>query len=174
MTWKTFHRRGEVLRAVIDTTARRRDGLLPMDVVGVRETFGDELTLLAALQLKWHTRLAGRIEHVLLEQPLDLSGAVAEAWGQTTDELPGLRLVLDHYRDHPLDDAMAAAMATATRKEHMMLAVTAGRSSVEDVSSAPIGAALEERARLTHRGATMVDPRPFPTFLERLRAVLAA
>jgi len=63
MTWTTFHRRGEVLRTVIDAADARRDGLLPMDVPGVPETFGDELSLLGALQLRWHTRLSGRLDH---------------------------------------------------------------------------------------------------------------
>ena len=33
-----------------------------MDVEGVGEAFADELDLLGALQLRWHTRLAGHIE----------------------------------------------------------------------------------------------------------------
>ena len=53
-------RRGEVLHAVIATADSRRDGALPLDVDGVADTFGDELALLGALQLRWHTRLAGR------------------------------------------------------------------------------------------------------------------
>src|SRR5690348_1859493 len=49
MTWKAFHNRGETLRSVIAASARRRDGILPMDVDGVSEFFRDELDLLAAL-----------------------------------------------------------------------------------------------------------------------------
>ena len=64
MSWKTFQNRGEVLRTVIATADARRDGSLPLDVDGVAETFGDAMTLLGALQLRWHTRLAGRIEQV--------------------------------------------------------------------------------------------------------------
>ena len=48
MTWTTFHRRGEILRTVIATTDERRDGVLPMDLDGVAETFGDEFTVLMA------------------------------------------------------------------------------------------------------------------------------
>ena len=62
MTWTSFHRRGEVLRDVIAAADQRRDGVLPRDVDGVSATFADDLELLGALQLKWHTRLAGRIE----------------------------------------------------------------------------------------------------------------
>ena len=96
------------------------------------ETFGDELTLLAALQLKWHTRLSGHIERELVTQPMDLEGAVEAAWGHAADDLPGVRRILDHYRAEPIDAAMAEAMTKATVKEHMLLAVMAGKSSVDD------------------------------------------
>lgn len=178
MTWKSFHNRGEILRTVTAAADARRDGLLPMDVEGVSETFGDELSLLAALQLKWHTRLAGNVEKALVDQPLDLDAAVASAWGDTADKLPGIRLILDHYRAEPLDDAMARAMTKATAKEHMMLAVTAGRSSVGDATAVSVGARLEEAARLQHRGiptvATPGGAHARPTLLDRLKAVVAA
>src|SRR6478735_1481131 len=102
MTWTTFHHRGEILRTVTRTADQRRDGILPMDVDGVRETFGDELSLLGALQLRWHTRLSGQLERALLHQPMDLEEAVVSAWHATADELPGTRLVLDHCRSEPL------------------------------------------------------------------------
>src|SRR5687768_132049 len=82
----------------LDTADERRDATLPMDVDGVAETFGDELSLLAALQLRWHTRLAGRIDRALAEQPLDLAAAVETAWADTADRMPGVRLILDGYR----------------------------------------------------------------------------
>ncbi|GAA5146488.1 hypothetical protein GCM10023340_17470 [Nocardioides marinquilinus] len=176
MTWTRFHRRGEVLREVVATANTRRDGLLPTDVPGVTETFADDLELLGALQLKWHTRLAGQVERALSEQPLDLPGAVATAWAATSDVLPGVRLVVDHYRAAPTSEAMAAAMATATRKEHAYLAAMAGLAGIgDDEAAAPIGARLEERARTLHRGAPVVpadDVRP--TWLDRLRAAFAA
>lgn len=175
MTWKSFHIRGEILRSVIATSDSRNDGILPMDVVGVAETFGDELTLLGALQLKWHTRLAGHIEHQLAAQPMDLQHAVEIAWGNASDELPGVRAILDRYRTEPLDQAMATAMAKATTKEHTMLAVMAGRSSVDDASSAPLGARIEEQARMAHRGSPVRTPDDdHPTFFERMKAVIAA
>lgn len=174
MTWKSFHHRGEILHSVIDTAAQRRDGLLPMDVEGVTETFGDELTLLAALQLKWHTRLAGHIERQLLDQPMDLPRAVAVAWGHAAEELRGVRAVLDHYRDQPLNEAMHVAMSRATHKEHLMLAVSAGLSSVDDDRAAPLGAALEDRARAGRGLPQVVAASIEQSFLERLRQVLAA
>lgn len=190
MTWTTFHSRGEILRTVIATANTRRDGLLPTDVEGVRDTFADDLELLATLQLKWHTRLAGQIERELVSQPLDLPLAVSTAWCATRDELPGVRLVLDHYRREPLDDAMASAMTIATRKERALLAVMAGQAGIGDEHlAAPIGARIEERARsmaaatdtatdtatvtTTDTGAVAAAD-DHPTFLERLRSVLAA
>lgn len=186
MTWTTFHHRGEILRAVIAAADTRRDGLLPLDVAGVSETFGDELTLLAALQLKWHTRLAGQIERALADQPMELDRAVESAWSQTASALPGVRLVLDHYRAEPTDEPMAVAMGRATGKEHMMMAVMAGRASVDDAISIRVGAHLEEAARLRHRGLRTVGtsrsggPRDAArgqhrlSLLDRLKAVVAA
>ena len=176
MTWTSFHNRGEILRSVIATAGVRRDGILPMDVPGVAETFGDELSLLAALQLKWHTRLAGHIERELITQPLDLQGAVEVAWSNTADELPGVRKILDHYRAEPTDAAMATAMTKATGKEHLLLAVMSGKSSVADPKAVPIGAEIEGRARHAHQHAVTVPAGPTeqPSLLERLKAVVAA
>ncbi len=151
MTWTTFHRRGEVLRAVTTAVDARRDGLLPMDVAGVRETFGDELSLIATLQLRWHTRLSGRLEHALMAQPTDIDEAVVGAWHATAAELPGTRLVLDHYRAEPIDGAMADALRTAAAKEHVLLAAMAGHSTADPAVTATRGRELEARARATYR-----------------------
>ena len=78
MTWTSYRNRGEILRTVIATADARRDGLLPWDVEGVAESFGDELTLLGALQLRWHTRLAGRIERELMARPMAFENAVVD------------------------------------------------------------------------------------------------
>ena len=47
-----------------------------MDVPGVAERFRDELDLLGALHLKWHTRLAGHIEseHPCRPYPVRVTG----------------------------------------------------------------------------------------------------
>jgi hypothetical protein len=153
MTWTTFHRRGEVLRTVIDAADARRDGLLPMDLPGVPETFGDELTLLGALQLRWHTRLSGHLEQALTPQSLNPDETAIAAWHATADELPGTRLVLDRYRADPVDDRMAGALATATAKEHVLLAAMAGRTGATTEATATAGSALEARARASHRSS---------------------
>lgn len=176
MTWKAFHSRGEILRGVVATASVRRDGILPMDLDGVAETFDDELDLLATLQLKWHTRLSGRIERALSDQPLDLTDAVAGAWADLAHEMVGVRLILDHYREHPVDETMRAVMAKATAKEHMYLALMAGRSNRNGDAARRVGAEIEEQARGLHAGrpvVTEVAPRS-PSLLDRLRAVIAA
>ncbi|HEY0952289.1 hypothetical protein [Nocardioides sp.] len=175
MTWKSFHSRGEILRTVIATANDRRDGLLPMDVDGVAETFGDELTLLGALQLRWHTRLAGRIDRELMQQPMDLERAVVTAWQATADELPGVLAIVDHYRAEPHDPAMAEAMTKSAAKERTMLAMMAGRVSAADRTAVRVGAAVEAEARATYRPVRPPVPRrSHPRLLARLKAALAA
>lgn len=180
MTWKSFHNRGETLRSVIATANTRHDGRLPMDVAGVAETFGPEhageLDLLGALQLKWHTRLAGHIERALMDQPFDLPGAVVTAWGNAYDELPGVRAVLDHYRDEPLDDAMAGAMAKAAVKERALMATMAGQAGVgQEAAAARIGARIEERARTRHAALPTITIQSHrgPSLVQRLKSALA-
>lgn len=174
MTWNSLHRRGEILRTVIDVAGARRDGTLPMDVPGVAETFGDERTLLGALQLRWHTRLAGRIERELMSQPMDLERAVVTAWQETATELPGILAVVDRYRAEPLDAAMAEAMSKSAAKERILMAVMAGRSSAQDGAAARVGAEIEARARATHRPAPPGSEHANDGLLERIRAALAA
>lgn len=183
MTWKSFHSRGDTLRSVIAAANERRDGVLPTDVEGVAERFHDELDLLAALQLKWHTRLSAKIEQALGLEPMDLREAIAHAWSDTVDELPGVRLVLDRYRADPTSPEMAEAMGRATDKEHMMLATVAGRSSVDDEIAVPVGAELEAHARALHQARTrsraievarrVHDEPERQSLLERLRDAVA-
>ena len=177
MTWKSFHHRGETLRAVIATANVRRDGLLPLDVAGVRETFEDELALLATLQLKWHTRLSGRIERELVAEPLDLAGAVERAWQEVADEMPGVRAILDHYRAEPVDEAMAEAMAKAT-VEGAPAAGDDGRTvqhrrpRCRPHRGAARGARPARRTRVWRRWSR--PSRGNPSLLQRLKAVVAA
>lgn len=174
MTWNAHQSRGEILREVSAAADARRDGVLPLDVDGVRRAFADELDLLGALQLRWHTRLAGQIDRTLMSQPLDLEQAVITAWRATADELPGIRAIVDRHRDHPLDDAMARAMTLATHKEHAWLAVLAGQASIDDPAGARVGARIEERARAGYRASVRPGAHAGPTLIDRLRAALAA
>lgn len=178
MTWDAFHHRGDVLRTVTAEVDRRRDGSLPMDLPGVSETFRGERDLLGTLHLRWHTRLAGRIERELAGQPLDLESAVVDAWRATADQLPGIRAVLDRQAadaDHA-DEETARVMAVAVAKERQMLAVLAGRVSTTEPEphGQRIGAELEERARTGWDQSTADDRVAPASFLHRLKAALAA
>lgn len=135
--------RAAILRDVISAGNARRDGRLPLDVPGAREVFADDLDLLGALQLRWQTRLAGRIERALMEQPMDLEGAVVAAWHRTADELPSVLAIVDRHRAEPTSAEMAASMRRSADKERELLALAAGAS----------GAAIESRARATYRPA---------------------
>ncbi|HET6167436.1 MAG TPA: hypothetical protein VFE07_11465 [Marmoricola sp.] len=193
MTWNTFHHRGAILQTVVETADRRRDGLLPMQLPGVTETFRDELDLLAALQLKWHARLSGNIERALMSQPLDLEDAIASAWRRTSDQLPGVRKILDRYAETPSSSAMAAALARANEKEWIRLAAAAGLASDESAAAARAGRQVELRARseaadaafqrsaeellataTTDVATPILDEDVTPSLVERIKAVLAA
>lgn len=174
MTWTSYRNRGETLRHVIAEADARRDGLLPWDLEGVAETFDDQLTLLGALQLRWHTRLAGRIERELMTQPMELDAAVVAAWRATADELPGIRAIIDRHRAHPLSSEMALAMTKSAAKEHVLLAVMAGRASAHDAGAAAVGARLEERARTGWVLAPVPETAHPTSLLGRLKAAFAA
>jgi len=189
MTWNTFHHRGAILQTVVETADARRDGVLPMQLPGVTETFRDELDLLAALQLKWHARLSGNIERALMGEPMDLEGAIASAWRRTNEQLPGVRRILDRYSETPSDAAMGAALARANEKEWIRLAAAAGLANDESAAAARVGRQVELKARtaaaeqsakdLLATATTDVDTGTTvdgvsPSLVERIKAVLAA
>lgn len=180
MTWDAFHRRGEVLRNVLAHAEAHRDGVLPMELPGVVETFGDELTLLGALQLRWHTRLAGAIERELMSQPLDLEAAVMTAWRTTAADLAGVRAILDAHTAQPGSEEIARMLDKAHRKDWTLMAAMAGKASPADKGAAAVGRAIEQKARAAYR------PTPAPatgrhasgqgrqSLLERFKAHLVA
>ena len=159
MTWDAFHHRGDVLRSVVDEANTRRDGVLPMDLPGVAETFGDETALVTALQLRWHTRLAGRIERTLMERPDDLEAAVVTAWRGTAADLAGVRAILDAHRAAPATPAMGEALEKAHAKEARLLAAMAGRAAAADAGAVAQGERIEAKARAAY------DPTATPRHL---------
>jgi hypothetical protein len=191
MTWSTFHHRGAILQTVVEVADTRRDGILPLDLPGVSESFHDELDLLAALQLKWHARLSGNIERALMSQPLDLEDAIASAWSTTSEQLPGVRKILDRYAESPSDPEMGAALIRANEKEWIRLAAAAGLASDESAAADRAGRQVELRARteaaekserradesamdLLADATTDVDDAGTPSLVDRIKAVLAA
>ena len=172
MTWTTFHHRGEVLRAVTEAADARRDGVLPDG----RDRRPRDLRRRAHPARRPPAALAhppvGAPRAALLDRPADLEQAVVRAWHATADELPGTRLVLDHYRAEPLDDAMAAAIATSVAKERILLAANAGRAGARTEDTVAAGRDLEQRARDSYR-APASPARAEPALLDRIRAHVA-
>lgn len=174
MTWTHHHRRAEVLRAVIRAADERMDGVVPMDVDGVDETFVDELTLVGALQLRWHTRLVGQIELALDREDVDPLRAVIHAWRVTAEALPGIRAILDQAMVEPSSHELAAALAKAVAKEHAMVAIMAGVAAAPDAAAVSAGEQVEFQARMP-RGAGRHGARAFnKAMMRRIKAVLAA
>ncbi|MET3963126.1 hypothetical protein ABIE44_003060 [Marmoricola sp. OAE513] len=180
MTWNAFHHRGEILQTVIDTADARLDGVLPMDVPGVPETFGSELDLIGALALKWHARLSGNIERELMAQPMDLEAAITNAWATTAAEVPGIRMIIDRYTDAPSDAEMAAALTKSREMEWVKLARVAGLASDDSTPAARAGERVTRNARagvpvpVPEVTTTIVDAVATPSLVDRIRAVLAA
>ncbi|MFL6060456.1 MAG: hypothetical protein ACJ72E_04420 [Marmoricola sp.] len=179
MTWNAFHHRGEILQTVIETADARRDGVLPTDVPGITETFHNDLDLIGALSMKWHARLSGNIERELMAQPMDLEAAITHAWRKTSQESPGIRMILDRYTTSPTDPEMAAAMAKAQEKEWLKLASAAGLANDESAAAARAGERVTRNARTgavvpAQTGPRDVDRVVTPSLVDRIRAVLAA
>ena len=188
MSWNSFHNRGEILRAVVDTANHRRDGVLPATVPGVAENFTDEIDLVGALLLKWHARLSGNLERALANEPMDLESAVAGAWRTTAEQMPGVRLVIDRCAEHPATPEMEQAMNRAREHELVRLATLAGLASSQDPSAVAAGRRVEDRARealavpaeaaveepVAQAPAKPRRPGASQSFVDRIKAVLAA
>jgi len=182
MTSTAHYRRGEVLRAVVKAANSRLDGTLPTDVPGVQHTFRDDLDLIGALQLHWHTLMAGNIERALAEEPgdeqvldedLTLELVVLRAWRAAQQELPGVRLVLDAYSKNPTSAEMGEALDIANRKEWALMALMAGKASALDSDAAEVGRHMEAKAR---RACFVIPEKEAPrlSLRERLRIAFAA
>jgi hypothetical protein len=199
MTWNSFHHRGEILREAIAIADERRDGVLPMDHDGVRAVFSDDLDLLGAMMLKWHTRLSGNVERAMADQPLDLKAAVVDAWRLTAGQMPGVRAIMDRYGRLADDSDLQPVLDRAQEREWARLAVLAGLASAADATAARVGRRIEAEARAgeplreprheagtamttetTERAATgttspsLEAPEQQPSFVDRIKAALAA
>lgn len=151
MTWNAFHHRAEVLRTVIAEADARRDGVLPMEMPDVVETFVDEIGLIGALQMRWHTQLAGMIEGELTDVSMDLESAVSSAWHKTAAELAGILAIFDAYTDAPTSEAIAETLTKAHLKDWTLMAAMAGKASAHDHRAAAVGRGIEEHARAAHQ-----------------------
>lgn len=171
MNWETFHRRGDVLQAVIREADARCDGELPMYVPGAERVFSDERDLLAALSLKWHTNLQGMLEKVYNDQPLDFEAAVVGAWRELATDLPGIRRVLDKALESD-EEEIVAMLEKSQAKERELLALWSGRVSAFQIDEfgAKVGAEVEAVARKGFEIPTSKVAPPAPTLFERLKA----
>ena len=180
MTWNAFHHRGEVLRSVIEDADRAQDGFLPMHAPGVADNFRDEMDLLAALLLKWHARLSGNIERALTSEPLELEEAVASAWRRTSEQMPGVRAIIDRATQFPQGREMADNLARAQEKEWLRLAAAAGVATGGSRRAAEAGQRIVRLARDEQEVAAPTRPlSPAPheaerSLADRIKAVLAA
>jgi hypothetical protein len=180
MTWNAFHHRGEVLRRVIEDADRAQDGFLPLHAPGVAENFRDEMDLLAALLLKWHARLSGNIERVLTHEPLEPAEAVAAAWRRTSEQMPGVRAIIDRANRFPQGREMADTLARAQEKEWIRLAAAAGVTPDRSGRAAEAGQRIVRLARDEQEVAAPARPsgptarEDEPSLADRIRAVLAA
>lgn len=173
MTDPPCRRRYRVLQRLIQDMDERIDGVIPSHLPGLREVFEDDVALVGALQMRWYTRLSGRIE-VEQTQLSDRERAVVSAWRLTQTELPGVRRALDRAIESPSSPEMRLMLAKARRKEHIMVALMAGLTWFQDDRAAELGSDLE----LAARQESELQPRHTEarrrTLLARLRARLAA
>ncbi|MBV9846195.1 MAG: hypothetical protein JOZ47_14155 [Kutzneria sp.] len=134
MSWHDFHRRREVIDAVLAQADPDPTGTTPIDtlldrVPGGREVFADGARLLLALHHKWIQLLVGRIGLALCTVDTLPDGnrveAVAAAWRRTAREHESLRRLLDA-------NAGDISPVASTASERRLLAVSAGLAELDE------------------------------------------
>lgn len=148
MTWSRL-RRDDVLREVIAEADQSLDGRLPMDVLGVDQTFRDAQTLGSVLHVRWQATLVAEVERALTERPDDRVAAVLRGWRRTTTTLPGVRLVLDRQLAEA-DEHSRIRWERRVARQRQWLAVRAGlavETRVLDEDAVAVGAELEAEGR---------------------------
>jgi hypothetical protein len=121
------------LNAVLDQA--RRPSATPVQVTDAQ---------LVALQHRWTTALSARLDEAIeFSHPKEEVEAVANAWRTLAADLDTLRRVLD------ANESSSEALASATRSELRMLAVTAGLTGLDSPSeeSVQVGRTLREAIR---------------------------
>ncbi|WP_158893692.1 hypothetical protein [Amycolatopsis anabasis] len=152
MGWTEFHRRQDVLSAVLWQARRNPRGPLPFaEVPGAAEVFGTEQELLLALQHKWNRLLSGYLCAAVGDpwevgagavwRDVDLIGAVSAAWRSAAVDHPTLRAVLDAHGRAPVLTELREA-------EQRLLAVASGLAGPADPTG---GANATYDAVLHHR-----------------------
>lgn len=166
-------RRDQVLRDVVAALDERLDGVMPLDVPGVEQTFRDAATLADVLYVRWHATLATQLDRALADDPHVAAAAAVRAWRRTARELPGVRLALDRHHAEA-DGRERTRLDRRVDRQRQWLAVRAG---LAPESRAPDEAAVALGAELEAEGRRYFNPRgrsPRRSLVARLRSVLAA
>ena len=122
----------------------------------------------------------------------DLESAVASAWRTTAEQMPGVRLVIDRCAEQPPTPEMERAMNRAREHEWMRLAMVAGlasalgpvrpgggsarrgpRPEMLGLDPTPVPQSQETAVEAVVTVET-TEPTAGPSFVDRIRAVLAA
>ena len=122
-----------------------------------------------------------------MSQPMDLEAAVIAAWRDTADEMPGVRLIIDHYRaarltqpfdiTHEVEDHAHGPEELAVHRDEMtsirslLSKLTEDQRSVIELRLS--GMTADEIAAILGKTRNAVDQAQFRA-VSRLRALLAA
>lgn len=112
VTWGSYHRRQELLRAVVHRAEAGHLDRPWLGVPGLSAEFENDVEVLQELQHWWVCTLVAKLHG------LELTGCAGQAYDDAAAAHPGLRLVLDRYRDHP-------ALAAGLRRERELLGAAA-------------------------------------------------
>jgi hypothetical protein len=153
--WANVHTRSAALREVVRLLDAGQQ--LPWDAA-TTAVFRDHDDLLQSLHELWSRRLNGRIDLALETDENQLRESVARAWIETTEDLPGVRRVLDEHADEP-------SLRQLERTQHRAVAVAAGLATFGDpiAHSATVGATFVASVR-----GRRPDWRDKPSLLRRL------
>ena len=136
----------DVLRNVVDEANRRRDGRLPQELPGVAETFDDALALVTALQMRWHTRLAGRRAGAQRAPRRPRGRGRRRLAPRPPPTSPACARPRRPACDRPAP-SWGRRCATAHRKDLVLMAAMAGRPTPSTAAAIRVGRQLEDAAR---------------------------
>lgn len=148
---------------------------LALTTPGVPDTFTDEVDLVGALVLRWHTRLLARLDQAIEGPRGDLPGSVVEAWAGAARDQRGVRRLLDEQLATPSSPGLDALLRRAQQAEHARLAQAAGTAGTDAAAGAGLELAARERLAqgLSSSGPYTASGTSW-AFVQRLRALVAA
>ncbi|MBJ8339745.1 hypothetical protein JGU71_12690 [Antrihabitans sp. YC3-6] len=112
MTWSDVHARTFIIETVLERARRNPEHGLQLDgLLEVERLFGGAGGVLLALQHRWNTHLA-----VKLDFAIEKGAPTQSGWDELAAEQPTLRALLDAYSRRSL------ALRSARRSEQLMIA----------------------------------------------------